>query len=190
MKNTTMVIVLLLSVTISCNQKNSTNVEVDNEESVFVEVKRIKSQFEEGSTYRYIYKGNIKNVSSFVFDEVNTTVDVEFLLENDNVITSKDYQTMVFDGSGMDFKYSWKPNETLPVDDDENADLRKKYPLSFPNGDKGTGLTSGSIPLRYKDYPIKKVTAVLSFKTTDVINQTKETYQKTLDITKEWNELK
>lgn len=174
----------LLLLIISCNQKDN------NTDSIFQEVSRTKSQFDKvGIYYKYLYKGDIKNISSNILDKVVTTVEVEFLLENGNVITQKDYQT-VFPTSGMDFKYSWKPNEIMSIDDDEEKNSRLLYPLSYPDGDKGTGLSSGYIPSRYKDYPIKRVLAILYFETTDVVNQKENTYQNIIDITEEWNKLK
>ena len=173
-------ILLFLSIlTISCNQKeNKTN--DDTEETLFQEVSHSKSQFKNlGSRYQYLYQGNVKNTSSNVFDEVSIHMSVEFLLNNGNVLTREDYsEGGFFSGGEPVWIKVWKSKEIVLLGDKKRDEF------------KGDEIKSDFIPKHYKDYPIKQVFAVLSFKATDVINQTKETYYSSIDITKEWKALK
>ena len=97
------------------------------------------------------------------------STEVEFLLENGNVLTEKDLDMgLSFFSPREDFLSFVKPNEKQEV----------------------KGVRSMDIPVEYLEYPIKKVKAKHIFKLEDKINGTKEIFVDERDITDVWNNLR
>lgn len=153
----------------SCNQSNS-NGNYLEQESPFKVVKIDKKSFKSiGDSYQFTFSGEVENKSTNIYDEVYTTMSIEFELENGNIITERDYNSGLWANPG-ELEKAWKPNEVRKIDE------------------RG-GIDSDFVPKRYKDYPIKRVVAVLSFSTEDIINKTKDDFYYTLDITNIWKDL-
>lgn len=153
----------------SCNQSNSNGNNLE-QESPFEVVKVDKKSFKSvGDSYQFTFSGEVINNSINIYDKVYTMVSIELELENGNVITARDYSSGFWVDFG-DLEKAWKPNEVRKIDE------------------RG-GINSDFVPKRYKDYPIKKVVAVLSFSTEDVINKTKDDFYYNLDITNIWKGL-
>ena len=152
---------------ISC-KNNSGNAEVNSIiNSAFKELKIEKSEFERvGNSFKYKFKCNVKNISSNIFNRVYTTLDVQFILENGKVITETEYQDLWGGGIG-DYQETWKPEEV------RNIGKERDLPSAF-------------IPEGFKDYPISKVIVMLKYHCDDLINQTKEDYYTSIDITDVW----
>ncbi len=162
-------VVALMVIQSSCNKNNVT----DNSDKnpFFEEIKIEKSDFRKiGNKYKYGFKAEVKNISTLLFDTVYTTLNVEFVLENGNIITQKDYESALSMATGFgDYEKSWKPNEIRSI------------------GDKML-VESDFIPDHFKDYPIVKVNAVIKYSCEDLINRTSEDFYTTIDITDIWND--
>lgn len=153
----------------SCNQANSNGNNL-KQESLFEVVKTDKKSFKSvGDSYQFTFSGEVKNNSTNIYDEVYTILTVEFELDNGNIITEQDYHTGMFGNPG-ELEKAWKANEIRIIDERD-------------------GISSDFIPKRYKEYPIKKVIAILKFSTTDVINNTTDDFYYNLDITNIWKDL-
>ena len=113
----------------------------------------------------------MKNISDVLYEEVYTTLEVEFILENDTTLTEKDYRDVlsIYTGFG-DLEKGWKKNDIRSI------------------GDKHI-LESDYIPKHFKEYPIKKVIAYLIFNCKDLVNKKSEQYYLGIDITSSWREL-
>ena len=161
--------VVLLCVIVGCNKK-SVSLDNSNKNTAFEEVKIEESSFRKiGNKYKFGLKAEVKNISTYIFDDVYTTLEIEFELENGNFITKKEYESALSMATGFgDLEKIWKPNEIRSI------------------GDKML-IESDFIPNGFKDYPIKKVNAVVQYSCTDLINKTKNDYFTTIDVTKEWN---
>ena len=160
---------LTLSSTLSCNSSGNNSQTKQN--NVFKITEITKSDFEKhGNSYKYNFIGEAENISTNIYDGVYTTLEVQLELENGSIITQRDYNSGLMTGFG-DTEKVWKPNEVRKLED---------------HG----GLDSDFIPAHYKEYTIKKVTAVFDFDAEDIIKHTKDTFTDTIDITKQWNALK
>ncbi|MBF2707435.1 hypothetical protein [Flavobacterium soyangense] len=167
MKSKTSILVLLSLLIMSCNQKNNN---ADITECPFEIIKAENNFFKKvGTKYQFTFTGATKNKSANIFDDVYTTLNVEFELDNGNILTREDYKSGLMTGFG-DLEHAWKPNEIRQIDD---------------NG----GIDSDFIPEHYKQYPIKKVTAVIRFNTKDVMNGAEADYYYNMDITDIWKKL-
>jgi len=141
------------------------------QESPFEVVEVSKKLFTyNGSYYLFTFKGSVKNNSVNIYDSVYTMVSIELELENGNIITARDYQSVFWGIDIGDLEKAWKPNEVRII------------------GEK-KGINSDFIPKQYKEYPVKKVTAVLKFSADDIINRSKNEYYYRLDVTDVWNRL-
>lgn len=115
----------------------------------------------------YIYKGNIQNKSTQLFENSVVSLEVDLVLENGNTLTKKEYGRDYL-GEGImainNIK-DWKSKEVKEI----------------------KGLLSVDIPVKYIDYPIKSVIAKYSFECEDQINNTTENFVIEKDITEKWN---
>lgn len=114
----------------------------------------------------YIYKGNLKNTSTQLFEDTTINLEINLILENGNILTEREYGSG-FLGEGImaiNSVKDWKPNEIREV----------------------KGFLSIDIPVKYIDYPIKSVVAKYSFKCEDQINNKTESFFIEKDITEKW----
>lgn len=125
--------------------------------------------FHKNYEYRYEVEGEMINKTQNIYEKVVVSTEVEFLLENGNVLTEKDLDMgLSFFSPREDFLSFVKPNEKQEV----------------------KGVRSMDIPVEYLEYPIKKVKAKHIFKLEDKINGTKEIFVDERDITDVWNNLR
>ena len=117
----------------------------------------------------YIYKANVSNNSNNIFEKVVTRFDLSFELENGNIITKQDFGTGMFGEDILEFtiNYNWKPNENQKIE----------------------RLISANVPVKYIDYPVKKVFLEYKFECEDQINNTKPIFIEQVDVTKNWNDV-
>lgn len=169
-----LLLILPLLLFSSCDKLLSIVPTVEEKPFKFIDFK--KSGFRKiGDAYQYEFVGSFKNVSEYIFDEVYCSAEVQLHLDNGNVITKSDYRSgMLFVNFGG-FEKIWKPNEIR---------LIKK----FESTDKP--IRSDFIPMRYKEYNITKVEAVLTFDTKDLVNRKKKSYTVLLNVTEQWNKTK
>jgi lipoprotein len=125
--------------------------------------------FHKNYEYRYEVEGEMINKTQNIYEKVVVSTEVEFLLENGNILTEKDLDMgLSFFSPREDFLSFVKPNEKQEV----------------------KGVRSMDIPVEYLEYPIKKVKAKHIFKLEDKINGTKEIFVDERDITDVWNNLR
>lgn len=117
----------------------------------------------------YIYKANVSNNSNNIFEKVVTRFDLSFELENGNIITKQDFGTGMFGEDILEFtiNYNWKPNENQKIE----------------------RLISANVPVKYIDYPVKRVFLEYKFECEDQINNTKPIFIEQVDVTKNWNDV-
>lgn len=153
----------------SCNQSTS-NGDTPEQETPFEVIKINKKSFHSvGNSYQFTFAGEVKNNSTNIYDKVYTMVSIELELENGNVITKSDYDSGLWADFG-DLEKVWKPQEIRKIDE------------------RG-GIDSDFLPKRYREYPVKNVTAVFTFISDDLINRNKTDYYYTIDVTDIWNKL-
>jgi len=133
----------------------------------FVEVREGRIVFEGINRIQAIYNGELKNNSSSIYKSVHLSLEIEFELENGNILTQSDFNTentlFIFNGK---FEKNWKPDYNSEVND-----LKSHY-----------------IPIDLESYPIKKVKAIIKIKAENLIDRVNEEFIIEKDVTSQWNE--
>lgn len=170
-------LLMLLTLFLSCNEKGGVGFGKQQEEEEIFKIEKVdESKFKRvGNSFQYVFKGNVENLSENLFEEVHTSLEIEFELENGNRITESDYYDgFSMFGRMMDVQKSWKSEEVRKID----------------GLGSGGGISSAYIPEHYLDYPIKKVYSIFIFEAQDLINRKQVGDVIIADVTSQWNLLK
>ncbi|MEI8087754.1 MAG: hypothetical protein WCG93_16205 [Paludibacter sp.] len=173
-----MLLFILVFSLISCNNvsKSKTTVESPIVEVPFKETNMIidgffvqsrESNDSKPYSISYIYKADLCNSSNNTFDKVITKFEIILELDNGNLLTKKEYGTGYFGEDILELisNRNWKPNQTQRIE----------------------RLISVKIPIKYIDYPIKKVTVQYEFECDDQINDSQPIYTYNVDVTDKWH---
>lgn len=124
-----------------------------------------------GNSYQYEFRGKVKNLSSYTFEKVYTTVEIEFTLADKSILTEKEYRDVLSMYTDFgDSENMWVQNETREIG--EKLIIESDY-----------------IPLHFKRYKISKVEAILIFNCEDIKRDISEEYNLRIDVTNMWEKV-
>lgn len=171
------ILVVILSIYIFSCSKNkydsvNTNTLVEIEKGNIDDFYSVSSEYDKEkkpTDIVYIYKGNLKNTSTQLFEYTTINFEINLILENGNILTEREYGSGFLGERIMAINNikDWKPNEAREV----------------------KGFLSVDIPIKYIDYPIKSVVAKYAFECEDQINNKTENFVIEKDVTEKWKSI-